>query len=123
MRENDGIRHRYRVNVPRLMLTAFFPDVPASSTTYAYIPVLPVLRTLEKSKSTASRTARPFNIALANLNQEEADEDIEMQSSDASSVIDKDDDVTSIISISDGSSNSEKDMDDIVIDLTISDSE
>lgn len=119
MKENDGKRHRYHVNVPRSMLATFFPDVPASSTASAYIPVLPVLRTLEEPNSTVSRTALPFITALAMVDQD-TDEDVDMQSSDGSSVaFNGDDDATSIISISD----SEKDMDDIVIDLTVSDSE
>lgn len=124
MKENDGKRHRYGVNIPQLMLNGFSSKLYKScSTQFAYVSVLPILRTWEESRPSASGSGASHTTDVGSVVLD-GDDDFDMQSSDGSvSSIDDDDDTTSIISISDESSDSERETDKIVIDLTVSDSE
>ena len=123
MKENDGKRHRYSVSIPQLMLNGFSSELSKSCPTqFTYVSVLPILRTLEEIRPSASGSGASHNdVRSAVL---DGNDDIDTQSSDESSIITcDDDDTTSIISISDESSGSERETDKIVIDLTVSDSE
>lgn len=113
MKENDGKQHRYYLDVPGSMLIALFPghSFHASANSIAYIPALPVLRTLMEVGMDTD------DAYVSNS------DDIDDKSNtiiQGSSIDDEEKDGGSIISISD---ESESENSHIVIDLTTSDTE